>query len=113
MKFFQDKIKLAILVYVIDAALGIAMIGGAALYGAAYASHDAWAVFFATFIPIAAIWGGFCFAGFKAFRGDKWFHRYIFWIHALCTVLIIPIGFVFAGAAIWLRVSREQTTMSK
>jgi len=67
----MDRIRVAKFIFSLDAVLGILSVGGAALYGAAYASGNMWTTFFAIFVPFAVLWALICYT--KVLRAKKQF----------------------------------------
>lgn len=94
--------KLAKVLFVLDAGLGILSIVGAALYGAAYASKSAWAAFFSVFLPFAALWVLFCYGAYKGLTTTNAFLKVVFWVSVVGHVFAFPVGTAFSGICIWL-----------
>lgn len=98
-----DRTKLAKLVYIVDAVLGILSIGGAALYGVTYSSGNAWAAFAAVFVPGSLLWSLFCYGAYLGLRSDNVLLKVVFWVHVMGNFFGFPVGTAIAGMCVWLR----------
>ncbi|HSW12714.1 MAG TPA: hypothetical protein VLI06_07735 [Solimonas sp.] len=107
----NNPIRVAKFVFSLDAVLGILAIGGAALYGAALTSGNAWMAFFAVFAPFAALWTLFCYGAYKGLTSGKAVLKFVFWSHVVGNAFGFPVGTAIAGVSIWLwRELRKQNT---
>lgn len=98
----DNHMRVAKFVFSLDAILGILSIGGAALYGAAFASGDAWTAFFAIFVPFSVLWALFCHLAYKGLTSEKAVLKFVFWSHVVGNAFGFPIGTAIAGVSIWL-----------
>jgi len=98
----NDRVRLAKLLFSVDAALGILSIGGAALYGAAYSSKSLWTAFLPVFVPFSALWVLFCYGAYKGLTSPNAFSKVLFWLFVAGHAVGFPIGTAIAGACIWL-----------
>lgn len=102
MKFIEDRIKVAKYLFSLDAVLGILSIGGAALYGAAFSSGNAWSTFLAIFAPCAVLWSLFCYCAYKGLTSDNAVLKFMFWLFVVGHVFGFPVGTAISGVAVWL-----------
>jgi hypothetical protein len=100
--FFENRARLAKLLFSLDAVLGIASIGGASLYGAAYSAGNVWVAFFTTFIPLGLLWALFCYGAYKGLASENVLLRILFWSFVVGHAIAFPVGTAIAGAAVWL-----------
>lgn len=89
-------------VFSLDALLGILSVGGAALYGAAYASGNMWTTFLAIFVPFAVLWALLCYGAYKGLTSEKAVLKFVFWSYVVGNVFGFPVGTAIAGVSIWL-----------
>ena len=75
----DNHIRVAKFVFSLDAVLGILAVGGAALYGAALTSGNAWTAFVAIFVPFAVLWTFFCYWAYKGLTSEKVVLKFVFW----------------------------------
>ena len=101
-KFLKDRIRVAKVIFGLDAVLGILSIGAAALYVAALTSGNAWAAFLATLVPFAALWSSFCYCAYKGLTSEKAVLKVVFWLYVVGNVFVFPVGTAIAGVSIWL-----------
>jgi hypothetical protein len=107
----NSRIKVAKFVFSLDAVLGILSIGGAALYGAALTSGNAWTTFVAIFVPFAVLWATFCYWAYKGLTSEKAILKFVFWSNVVGNAFGFPVGTAIAGVSIWLwRDLRKQST---
>jgi hypothetical protein len=107
----NDRIRMAKFVFSLDAVLGILSIGGAALYGAAFTSGNAWTEFFIIFVPFSVLWSSFCYWAYKGLTSQKAVLKFVFWSNVVGNVCGFPVGTAIAGVSIWLwRDLRKQNT---
>jgi hypothetical protein len=98
----NDPIRLAQVVFALDAVLGILAIGGAALFGAAYSSGSVWTSFLSVFVPLSALWTLFCYLAYKGLTSDNLVLKAVFWLNVVGNAIGFPVGTAIAGASIWL-----------
>jgi hypothetical protein len=98
----NSHIRLAKVVFLLDAVLGILSIGGAALFGASYASGNVWAAFLAVFVPFSVLWSLFCYAAYKGLTSNLIVLKILFWLHVVGNAIGFPIGTAIAGLCVWL-----------
>jgi hypothetical protein len=98
----DNRIRVAKFVFSLDAVLGILSVGGAALYGAAYASGKMWTTFLAIFVPFAVLWAFFCYGAYKGLTSEKAVLKFVFWSYVVGNVFGFPVGTAIAGVSIWL-----------
>ena len=94
--------RLAKLLFALDAILGVASIGGAALYGATYASGNVWVAFFKVFIPASVLWALFCYGAYKGLTSGNLALKILFWLFVVGHAPAFPVGTAISGACIWL-----------
>jgi hypothetical protein len=98
----SNRIRVAKFVFSLDAVLGILSIGGAALYGAAFTSGNAWTSFIAVFVPLSVLWAAFCYWAYKGLTSEKAILKLVFWSYVVGNVFGFPVGTAIAGVSIWL-----------
>ena len=98
----DNHIRVAKFVFSLDAVLGILAVGGAALYGAALTSGNAWTAFVAIFVPFAVLWTFFCYWAYKGLTSEKVVLKFVFWSYVVGNVFGFPVGTAIAGVSIWL-----------
>lgn len=98
-----DRLKLARILFSLDAVLGIVAIGGAALYGAAYSPKSPWLPFISILLPGAALWGLFCYGAFRGLTGKNALCNVLFWLFVVGHFFAFPVGTAISGACLWLR----------
>lgn len=98
----NNRITVAKLVFSLDAALGMMSIGGAALYGAAFTSGNAWTAFLGIFVPFALLWSSFCYWAYQGLTSDKAVLKFVFWSYVVGNAFGFPVGTAIAGISIWL-----------
>lgn len=98
----MNHIKVAKLVFCMDAVLGVFAIGGAALYGATYSSENAWIAFFSVFVPFTLLWLLFCYGAYKGLTSQKAILKFVFWLYVAGHFFGFPVGTAVAGVSIWL-----------
>lgn len=96
------RIRVAKVVFALDAVLGLLAVGGAALFGVAYSSGEPWTAFFAVFIPFGLLWTLFCFLAYQGLTGDNVFLKIVFWLFVVGHVFGFPVGTAIAAVSIWL-----------
>jgi hypothetical protein len=101
-RFMRDRVRLAKLLFSVDAVLGILSIGGAALYGAAYSSKSLWMAFLPVFVPFSVLWALFCYGAYKGLTSPNAVSKVLFWLFVAGHAVGFPIGTAIAGACIWL-----------
>ena len=107
----NNRVRVAKFVFSLDAVLGILSIGGAALYGAAVTSGNAWVTFLAIFVPFSVLWSSFCYWAYKGLTSEKPILKFVFWSNVVGNVFGFPVGTAIAGVSIWLwRDLRKQNT---
>lgn len=105
----NHRIRVAKLVFSLDAVLGNLSVGGAALYGAAFTSGNPWTAFLAIFVPFATLWSMFCYWAYRGLTSEKAVLKFVFWSYVVVNALGFPVGTAIAGVSIWLwRDSRKR-----
>ena len=102
MRLLEDRIRVAKVMFSLDAVLGILSVGGAALYGAALASGNAWTAFFSTFLPLALLWSVLCYCAYRGLTSEKAVLKVVFWVYVVGNVFAFPVGTAISGISIWL-----------
>lgn len=97
-----NRVRAAKLLFSLDAFLGLLSVGGAALYGATYASGNVWIAFLGTFIPFGALWLLICYGAYKGLTSENIALKFVFWAFVVGHAIAFPVGTAIAGAAIWL-----------
>jgi hypothetical protein len=99
-----DKIKVAKVMFSIDAILGILVVGAACLFSVAYRRHGGMLPTFLTiFVPLTVLWLSICYWAYKGLTSDKVMLKLVFWFYVICNAISFPIGTAIAGVSIWLR----------
>lgn len=98
----ENRSRVARWVFALDAVLGMLGIGGAALFGAAYASGNVWTTVLAIFVPGALLWGAFCYGAYRGLTSANILLNGLFWIFVAGNVFAFPVGTAIAALSIWL-----------
>jgi hypothetical protein len=98
----NNRIRVAKLIFSLDAVLGILAVGGACLYAAAYNRHAGLLTCLPIFVPLAVLWSSFCYWAYKGLTSEKAVLKFVFWSYVVCNVFSFPIGTGIAGVSIWL-----------
>lgn len=102
MRFLDDRVRVAGVLFGFDAVAGILSIGGAALYGAALTSGNPWVAFWSTLVPLALLWALICWCAFRGLTGAGTAFRVVFWLFVAGHLFAFPVGTAVAGLCIWL-----------
>lgn len=100
----NNRVLLARLLFILDAVLGILVVGAACLYGAAFNRNPDWvAIALTFFLPLSLAWSLLCYFAYKGLTSGNIVLKSVFWFYVFCNVFTFPIGTAIAGASIWLR----------
>ena len=102
MHFFDDRIRIAKYLYLLEAVLGVLAIAGAALYGAALSTRNFWPAFLPIFALCSVLWTLFCFGVYKGLTSDPLIFKIFFWGNVVFNVFVFPVGTAISGVSIWL-----------
>ena len=97
-----NRIRIAQFLFALDGLLGIASIGAAALYGAAWSSGNVWTAALTIFVPCAALWSLLCYGAYKGLTSSNKALNALFWIIVVGNAIGFPVGTAIAGAYVWL-----------
>lgn len=102
MRFLEDRIRIAKILYGLDAVLGVFTAGAVALHGAAWSTTKGWTPFVAIFVPASLLWLLLCYGAYRGLTSRNILLKAVFWLHVAFNVFPFPVGTAIAGVAIWL-----------
>lgn len=102
MRFLDDRIRVARVLFGLDAVSGVLSVGGAALYGAALASGNPWVAFWSTLVPFALLWVLICWCAYRGLTSGGAVFQVVFWLFVVGHLFAFPVGTAVAGLCIWL-----------
>lgn len=102
MRFLEDRLRVAQVLFGFDAVTGSFSVAAGALYGAALASGNPWTAFLTTFVPVALLWCLICYCAYRGLTRGNAIFQLVFWLFVLGHVFAFPVGTAIAGLCIWL-----------
>ena len=101
-RLLDDRVRIAKVLFGVDAVLGILAIGGAALYGAALTSGNPWVAFFGMLLPLSALWLLLCYVAYQGLTTGHGVAKIVFWLYVTGNFFAFPTGTAISGLSIWL-----------
>ena len=102
MRFLEDRIRVAKVLFGFDAVSGALSVAGAALYGAALGSGNAWLTFLGILVPFALLWSLICWCAYRGLTTGGIGFQVVFWLFVAGHLFAFPVGTAIAGLCLWL-----------
>lgn len=98
-----DRVRVAKVMFSLDAVLGILTVGAACLFAAAYNRHaPVLPLILTVFVPLALLWSSICYGAYKGLTSEIAALKFVFWLYVVVNAIGFPVGTAIAGVSIWL-----------
>lgn len=102
MRFLDDRVRVAKVVFAFDAVSGLASVASGALFGAALSSDSPAVAFWTTLLPLGLLWLLICYGAYRGLTGGGVILQIVFWLFVAGHVFAFPVGTAVAAVCIWL-----------